>query len=130
VVLEDLSFGLGGGVFQLQRIEGGAPTTITLPQAHLTVGARHDRAAFEVGGGFSPSALHGSMRGGGVVGKPAPVSWGVGFEGTVGIAWFTEASIDADPTPVADVTANRPASVVQVGAVAHFDLLWGADRGP
>ncbi|MEQ1572491.1 MAG: hypothetical protein ABMA64_43125 [Myxococcota bacterium] len=128
VVFESVSFGLGGGVFQLQKVEGGQPTTVTLPQAHAALGVRRARASFEVGVGGSPSAGHAAMRGAWIVTQPAPISWALGFDVDLGIARFTEVPLGSGTGSGASVAAGRGASVVQTGAVARFDLVWGADR--
>jgi hypothetical protein len=125
VVLENIAFGLGGGVAQLQKIEGLVPRTVTLPQFHAVAGLRKERATFETGGGFSPSAAHALVRGGWGIGKPAPVSFGIGFEGDVGVGWFSQAILGLGGTQVQSGGTQRSAHILSVEAVAHFDILWG-----
>lgn len=117
LVFENSAFGVGGGVFVLQKVEGGIPISSVYPQAHLTAEGRSGRGTFAVAGGFSPSAAHGGMRGGWVLTRIAPVSFQFGFDTQLDVVWFTEAP-----------PGDRTASVVQLGVLGRIDLVWGADR--
>lgn len=117
VILKNLHAGIGGGVFLTQKVEQGVPETLTLPQLHLAAGVRDGRGAFDVGGGLSPTAAHGSMSGGWILTKVAPVSWRLAGEATLEALWLSE----ADP-------GTRHATVLQVGGVARLEAVWGADR--
>jgi hypothetical protein len=117
LVLENSAFGLGGGAFVLQKVEGGVVYPGVYPQVHVTAEGRSGRGTFELGGGFSPSAAHGSMRGGWVLTDVEPLSVQFGFDTNLDVVWFTEAP-----------PGERGASVLQLGGLARIDVVWGADR--
>lgn len=116
-VLENAAFGIGGGAFVLQKVEGNQAIPVVYPQVHLTAEGRAGRATFGLGGGASPSAAHVGMNGGWVLTGAAPVAARFGFDTNLDMAWFTEAP-----------PGDRTASVFQLGVVGRIDLVWGADR--
>ncbi|MEZ4237827.1 MAG: hypothetical protein R3F59_17105 [Myxococcota bacterium] len=116
-VLEQVAVGLGGGVAQLQKVVGGVPTTMTLPQAHLVVSGRQGRGTFAVSGGASPSAGHAGMAGGWILSEVVPVSWRFGFDANFDAAWLHEAP-----------PGERTASVLQLGVLVRVEAAWGEDR--
>lgn len=117
LILERVHAGIGGGVFQTQKVEQGIPDTLTLPQVHLAVGARQGRGAFDVGGGLSPTAAHASMSGGWILTKVAPLSWRLAADATLEALWLSE-----------EEPGTRHATVLQVAGVARLEAVWGADR--
>jgi hypothetical protein len=117
LVLEQVAVGFGGGVAQVQKVEGGVATTLTLPQPHVVVSGRQGRGTFAVSGGASPSAGHAGMAGGWVLSELAPLSWRLGFDATFDAAWLKE-----QPPGV------RTATVLQLAVLARFEGVWGADR--
>lgn len=114
-ILEDLHFGIGGGVVRVLKLEGDDILGVWLPQPHVSLGLRGERSDFTVGGGATNTAAHGLLRGGWVIGPTDhPISWRMGFDAHAGIGWFFEAP-----------PGERQASVIQIQAAARLDMAWG-----
>lgn len=117
VVLEDVAFGLGGGVVQALYYQGEDAFNRWLPQVDAMVVLRQDRTDFGARIGGWVNGMHGTLSVGSVSATDRPVTLRVGVDGDLVVALLTEAA-----------PGTRSASALDLTTTFRVDAAWGRDR--